>query len=40
MFAVSAPAREGLDELTGAWWSELLRLKQKVKVEDVSVSLP
>ena len=29
LYAVSAPAREGLDELTGAWWTELLRLKQK-----------
>src|SRR5687768_1510877 len=39
-FSVSAPAREGLDALTDAWWSELLRLKQKVKAADVTVSLP
>ena len=39
-FPVSAPARDGLDALTDAWWSELLRLKQKVKAADVTVSLP
>ena len=40
LYAVSAAAREGLDELTAAWWTELLRLKQSVKPEDVIVSLP
>src|SRR5512132_1402098 len=40
LFAVSAPAREGLDALTSAWWTELLRLKQAVKPQDLSVSLP
>jgi GTPase len=40
LFAVSAPAREGLEALTAAWWTELLRLKQSVKPEDVIVSLP
>jgi GTP-binding protein len=39
-FPVSAPAREGLDALTSAWWSELLRLRQKVKAADVPVTLP
>src|SRR3954452_6860286 len=40
LFAVSAPAREGLDALTAAWWTELLRLRQNVRPEDVIVSLP
>jgi GTP-binding protein len=40
LFAVSAPAREGLDRLTAAWWTELLRLKQSVRPQDVIVSLP
>ena len=40
LFAVSAAAREGLDMLTAAWWTELLRLKQSVRPEDVIVSLP
>ena len=40
LFAVSAPAREGLDALTAAWWTELLRLKQSVRPQDVTVSLP
>ena len=40
LFAVSAPARGGLDALTAAWWSELLRLKQSVRPQDVIVSLP
>ena len=33
MFAISAAARTGLDELLAAWWSELLRLKQHVVAE-------
>jgi GTP-binding protein len=33
MFAISAAARTGLDELLSAWWSELLRLKQHVVAE-------
>jgi GTPase len=40
LFAVSAPAREGLEVLTAAWWTELLRLKQSVRPQDVIVSLP
>jgi GTP-binding protein len=40
LFAVSAPARQGLEELTAAWWTELLRLKQSVRPEDVTLSLP
>src|SRR3954467_3880269 len=40
LFAVSAAAREGLEALTAAWWTQLLRLKQSVKPEDVTVSLP
>ena len=40
LFAVSAAAREGLEALTAAWWTELLRLKQREKPEDVTVSLP
>ena len=40
LFAVSAAAREGLDALLAAWWTELLRLRQSVRPEDVSVGLP
>ena len=40
LFAVSAPAREGLDTLTSAWWSQLLQLKQSTKTQDVTVGLP
>jgi GTPase len=40
LFAISAAAREGLDVLTTAWWTELLRLKQSVRPEDVTLSLP
>src|SRR6476619_1956140 len=40
LFAVSAAAREGLDTLTAAWWTELLRLRHNVRPEDVIVSLP
>jgi GTP-binding protein len=40
LFAVRAAARQGLEALTAAWWTELLRLKQSVRPEDVTVSLP
>ena len=40
LFAISTAAREGLDLLTAAWWTELLRLKQSKRPEDVTVSLP
>lgn len=40
LFAISAAAREGLDTLTAAWWTELLRLKRSLKREDATVSLP
>jgi hypothetical protein len=40
LLAISAAAREGLDALVAAWWTELLRLKQSVRPEDVTVSLP
>jgi GTPase len=40
IFSISAAAREGLDALTGAWWTELLRLRKSVKREDATVSLP
>lgn len=40
LFAVSAPARQGLEALTSGWWSELLRLKQSAKPAGVTLSLP
>jgi GTPase len=40
VFAVSAPGRQGLDELLAAWWSELLRLKENVSSAIVSTGLP
>jgi GTP-binding protein len=40
MFAVSAGARTGLDELLAAWWSELLKLKQITVAEAAKVEVP
>ena len=40
MFAISAAARTGLDELLAAWWSELLRMKQNVVAEAAKAAVP
>ena len=40
LYAVSAAARTGLDELLAGWWNELLRLKKNERREDATVSLP
>jgi len=40
MFAVSAGARTGLDELLAAWWSELLKLKHTTIAEAAKVEVP
>jgi len=40
LFAVSAAAREGLDELLAAWWSELLKLKQNIISEAEKTTIP
>ena len=33
IYSISAPAREGLDELKDAWWSKILELKKSVAAE-------
>jgi GTP-binding protein len=40
LYAVSAAARTGLDDLLAGWWNELLRLKKNERPEDLTVSLP
>lgn len=35
IFSISAPARQGLDELKHIWWSKLLELKKNVAAEHV-----
>ncbi len=35
VFSISAPARQGLDELKHLWWSKLLELKKSAAAEDV-----
>ena len=40
MFAVSAAARTGMDQLLSAWWSELLRMKQHVVAEEAKATVP
>lgn len=35
VFSISAPARQGLDELKHIWWSKLLELKRSAAAEDV-----
>src|SRR5437868_5662859 len=40
VYAVSAAARTGLDELLAGWWNELLRLKKNERPEDATVGLP
>jgi GTP-binding protein len=39
-FAVSAPARQGLDSLLSAWWTELLKLKQHISSASATPVLP
>jgi GTP-binding protein len=39
-FAVSAPARQGLDSLLSAWWTELLKLKQHISSASATPALP
>jgi GTP-binding protein len=40
VFAISAAARSGLDELLSAWWSELLRLRKSAERSPHRASLP
>jgi GTP-binding protein len=40
VFAVSAPGRQGLDQLLAAWWSELLRLREKISSAAATPQLP
>ncbi|MGH7664424.1 MAG: GTPase ObgE [Gemmatimonadaceae bacterium] len=40
MFAVSAPARIGLDSLLAAWWSQLLELRQSRDRAEAQLNFP
>lgn len=40
LFAVSAPGRQGLDQLLAAWWSELLKLKEHASSAASTPALP
>jgi GTPase len=40
MFAVSAGARTGLDQMLSAWWSELLNMKQNIAAEAAKTTVP
>lgn len=40
MFAISAAARTGLDDLLAAWWTQLLRMKQNVVAEAAKATVP
>ncbi|HUQ21000.1 MAG TPA: GTPase ObgE [Gemmatimonadaceae bacterium] len=40
LFSVSAPGRQGLDQLLAAWWSEILKLKQHASLADATPALP
>jgi GTP-binding protein len=40
VFAISAPAREGLDALTAGWWRQLLAMRKATVRSDDHVALP
>jgi GTP-binding protein len=40
VFAISAPAREGLDVLTAGWWRQLLAMRKATVRSDDHVALP
>ncbi|HEX6630410.1 MAG TPA: GTPase ObgE [Gemmatimonadaceae bacterium] len=40
VFAISAPAREGLDVLTAGWWRQLLAMRKATVRSDDHVTLP
>ena len=40
VFAISAAARQGLDQLLAAWWSELLRMKRATSERAADAALP
>lgn len=40
VFAISAPARQGVDELLQAWWEELLALRYRERATTDRVSMP
>jgi len=40
IFAISAPARQGLDGLLGAWWDELLSLRKAARERPEHAPLP
>jgi GTP-binding protein len=40
LYAISAAARQGLETLLSAWWTELLELKQNTRSGIVTTALP
>lgn len=40
VYAISAAARQGIDTLLAAWWTELLELKQQTRSGVPSTALP
>jgi GTP-binding protein len=40
VFAISAPARQGVDELLQAWWEEFLSLRHRERATAERVSMP
>ncbi len=40
VFAISAAGRDGLDRLMAAWWTELLKLKESISLDQVTSVLP
>ena len=40
IFSISAPGRQGLEALTAAWWTELLKLKHQALVQAATPTLP
>ena len=40
LFAISAAARQGLDELLAAWWKQLLQLRKTAERADAPIELP
>jgi hypothetical protein len=40
LFAVSAVARQGLDELLAAWWKQLLEMRKTSERAAAKIELP
>jgi GTP-binding protein len=40
MYSISAAGRNGIDQLLGGWWTELLRLRVEGERRDATLPLP